>query len=208
MTAVDMWKFERKAIADGYTLVAGVDEAGRGPLAGPVTVAAVILPFECILSGLNDSKQVTESDRERLIDEIKDTAIAWDVQIISARQIDDVNILRATHIGMRQSMAGLSPSPHMVLIDGLAIPEPPFPARNIVKGDSLSASIAAASIIAKVTRDEIMMELDKEYPQYGFAKHKGYPTPEHLQALKKYGPCKHHRYSFKPVRDCQQGELF
>ncbi len=208
MTVVDTWKYERVAMGDGFTLIAGIDEAGRGPLAGPVTVAAVILPFECKLFGLNDSKQVSEADRERLIDEIKDTAIAWDVQIISAQQIDKVNILRATHIGMRQSMSALTPSPHMVLIDGLAIPDSPFPARNIIKGDSLSASIAAASIIAKVTRDKIMVELDAEYPQYGFAGHKGYPTPEHLQALKKYGPCKYHRYSFKPVRDCQQGNLF
>jgi ribonuclease HII len=202
-----LWAIERALLAEGARLVAGVDEAGRGPLAGPVVVAAVILPPEFFPDGLNDSKQVAPDARARLFDEIRAGAVAFHVAVIPPEVIDALNILRATHQGMRDALNGLAPRPDIALVDGLPLPDAPVPQRNLVKGDSRSASIAAASILAKVTRDRLLLALDADYPGYGFAQHKGYPTPEHLDALRRLGPCPAHRRSFGPVRACAQGLL-
>lgn len=202
-----MWALEHECYADGAHCVAGVDEAGRGPLAGPVVVAAVILPPDSWLRGLNDSKKVSASTRDRLFDEIQQLAIAYAVEVIPVEMIDTINILKATHHGMRSALCHLSQTPDLALIDGLPIPDPPVPQRNIVKGDSRSASIAAASILAKVTRDRLMVAYDDEYPGYGFAQHKGYPTADHVAALHRLGPCVIHRRSFAPVQLCLQNEF-
>jgi ribonuclease HII len=199
-----MLTIERALYTDGLRHVAGVDEAGRGPLAGPVVVAAVMLPPECWLPGLNDSKKVAEKTRERLFDEILALAVSYAIEIVPVERIDELNILRATHFGMRAALNALTPPVELALIDGLPLPEPPVPQRNIIKGDSHSASIAAASILAKVTRDRLMCALDATYPYFGFARHKGYPTPEHLAALRAFGPCPAHRRSFAPVRECER----
>lgn len=202
-----LWRIERQHRAAGVRWIAGVDEAGRGPLAGPLVVAAVILPPDCRLAGLNDSKQVPAAARERLALEIRAIAVAFAVEIVSVERIDELNILRATHYGMRTALRALSQAPDLALIDGLPLPDPPFPQQNLIKGDSRSASIAAASILAKVTRDLVMEELDRLYPQYGFARHKGYPTPEHLLALQHHGVSPVHRRSYAPVRNCLQQAL-
>lgn len=186
--------------ASGFRVVAGVDEAGRGPLAGPVCVAGVILPEDFTHPVLNDSKQLSEAKRERLYDEItNDARIRWHCVSITADEIDRVNILQATWQGMRRAALALDPRPDAVLIDGKPVKQFPLHQMALVKGDSLSYSIAAASIIAKVTRDRIMVAMAGEHPEYGFEIHKGYPTPAHLAALKKHGPCPHHRRSFAPV---------
>jgi len=200
-----MWIFEREHYAAGVNHVAGVDEAGRGPLAGPVAVAAVILPSGFWRPGLNDSKQVQPDDRERLYNEILTNALAWSIQVVPVEIIDKINILEATRLGMRDALRALSPAPDLALIDGWSLPDCPVPQRNLIGGDALSASIAAASILAKVQRDRLMVELDPLYPGYGFARHKGYYTPEHLDALNRLGPCPLHRQSFAPVRECAQG---
>jgi ribonuclease HII len=187
--------------------IAGVDEAGRGPLAGPLVVAAVILPPGCWLPGLNDSKKLTAAVRERLDGEIRAVALAYAIEVIPVARIDELNILRATHVGMRAALRALSPAPELALIDGLPLPDSPVPQHNLVKGDARSASIAAASILAKVTRDRAMVELDHCYPQYGFSRHKGYPTAEHLLALQRYGVSPVHRLSYAPVRNCRQMTL-
>ena len=190
---------------DGFkdvVTIAGVDEAGRGPLAGPVVVSAVILPPYSEIEGLNDSKKLTQKKREILMPHILEQAIAYSITIIDVNTIDELNILGATHYGMRKSIMDLTVRPDIAFIDGLPLPNPPVQQINLIKGDSRSANIAAASILAKVTRDRIMVELDKEYPQYGFEKHKGYPTKEHFSRLKEYGPCLHHRKSFGPVAAC------
>jgi ribonuclease HII len=186
--------------ASGFRCVAGIDEAGRGPLAGPVCVAAVILPDDFTHAVLNDSKQLSESKRERLYDEITgDARIQWHCVSIEPDEIDRINILQATWEGMRRAALGLNPTPDAALIDGKPVKRFPLHQVALVKGDSLSYSIAAASIIAKVTRDRIMVALARRHPEYGFEIHKGYPTPAHLAALKKHGPCPHHRRSFRPV---------
>jgi len=186
--------------ASGFRVVAGVDEAGRGPLAGPVCVAAVILPEDFTHPVLNDSKQLSEAKRERLYDEItNDARIRWHCVSIAPEEIDRINILQATWQGMRRAALALDPRPDAVLIDGKPVKQFPLHQMALVKGDSLSYSIAAASIIAKVTRDRIMVEMARGHPEYGFEIHKGYPTPAHLAALKKHGPCPHHRRSFAPV---------
>lgn len=195
-----LYEYERQLNNEGYTLVAGVDEAGRGPLAGPVMVAAVILPPDCYLPGLNDSKKLTSSQREKLYEEIKNTAIAVNRCAVCPEIIDDINIYQATIRGMYSAIAGLLPVPQAVLIDAVPLPELPIPSKSIISGDQVSASIAAASIIAKVERDQIMNELDCQYPKYGFSRHKGYGTQEHMEALAKYGPCPYHRQSFAPVK--------
>lgn len=195
-----LYKYERQFTCDGYSLVAGVDEAGRGPLAGPVIVAAVILPPDCYLEGLNDSKKLTSSQRERLYKEINNIAIAVNRCEVSAEIIDDINIYRATVGGMYNAISGLSTAPQAVLIDAVPLPQLTIPSKSIISGDQVSASIAAASIIAKVERDQIMNELDSQYPMYGFSRHKGYGTQEHMEVLAKYGPCPCHRQSFAPVR--------
>lgn len=186
--------------SSGFRIVAGVDEAGRGPLAGPVSVAAVVLPVGFTHPVLNDSKQLTEAKRERLYDEItSDPSIRWHCVSIAADEIDRINILQATWAGMRAAALALQPLPDAVLIDGKPVKQYPLHQVALVKGDSLSYSIAAASIIAKVTRDRFMVALAQRHPEYGFEVHKGYPTPAHLAALKKHGPCPQHRRSFRPV---------
>jgi ribonuclease HII len=180
-------------------LVAGVDEAGRGPLAGPVVAAAVILRPRCRFKGLHDSKLVAVEERERLYKQITQKALAWSVQAVDVDQIDTINILRATHLAMAQALSGLSVPPHHALVDGLRVSGLPCEHTAIVDGDALCVSIAAASIIAKVTRDRMMRELDREHPGYGFAQHKGYSTPEHYAALERLGPSPCHRRSFRPI---------
>ncbi|MFN7562369.1 MAG: ribonuclease HII [Prosthecobacter sp.] len=191
---------ENQLRREGFRVIAGVDEAGRGPLAGPVTVAAVVLPEGFTHEVLNDSKQLTEKKRERLYEEITgDSSIRWHCCVIEPAEIDRINILQATWEGMRRSALALDPRPDAVLIDGKPVKKYPLHQVALVKGDSLSFSIAAASIIAKVTRDRIMLRLAETFPQYGFEIHKGYPTPKHLAALKQHGPCPQHRRSFAPV---------
>lgn len=184
----------------GHQIVAGIDEAGRGPLAGPVCVSAVILPDGFEHGTLNDSKKLTENKRGRIYDELTSCkGLFWSVSMAHVVEIDRVNILHATYAAMRRAALALSPQPHAVLIDGRPVPNFPITQQAIVKGDSISLSIAAASVIAKVTRDRFMLEAAQEHPQYGFEKHKGYGTTEHLAALRKHGPCPLHRRSFAPV---------
>ena len=183
-------------------LVAGIDEAGRGPLAGPVSVAAVILDPSRPIDGLDDSKRLTERKRDALYPVIIERALAWRIEFVEADEIDTLNILQATMTGMRRALAGLSPCAGHALIDGNRIPEGLIcPATALVGGDGLEPAIMAASILAKVARDARMRELHLDYPQYGFDRHKGYPSPMHLQALASHGPCPQHRRSFAPVRN-------
>lgn len=184
----------------GCRLVAGIDEAGRGPLAGPVVVGAVILPCHCRLPGLNDSKKLSPGQREDLYYRIRETAIAVHHVIIDVDSIERLNIYHATLQGMYEAAAGLTPLPDAVLVDAMPLRYLEVPYLSLIRGDQLSASIAAASIIAKVERDRLMDELDRHYPHYGFTKHKGYATPEHLEALQTHGPCPIHRRSFAPVK--------
>lgn len=189
-----------KLPAEAAGLVAGVDEAGRGPLAGPVVVAAVILPRSGFSLPVNDSKKLTERQRQELARALKaDPSVHYAIVQRSAAEIDRMNILRATQDAMREAVLRLAPQPEFVLVDGLAFAPFPFPVEFLVKGDSRSASIAAASILAKTARDEWMTQLEERYPGYGFAKHKGYGTAEHLEALNRLGPCPEHRRSFAPV---------
>ncbi len=195
---MELWKFEHEALADGYApLICGVDEAGRGPLAGPVCAAAVILPMDLEIEGLNDSKKLTERRREALYDIILSKAVAYGIAFASEKEIDEINILKATFLAMRRAVEQLKTKPSLVLVDGNRAPElGELPVKTIVKGDSLSANIAAASILAKVTRDRLMVELDGTYPQYGFSIHKGYGTKAHYAALMEHGLCPIHRRSF------------
>lgn len=190
----EMKAYEREYAA--YTYICGIDEAGRGPLAGPVAAGAVILPKDCTILYLNDSKKLSEKRREELFLEIQEKAVAWKVGIVSPARIDEINILQATYEAMREAVAGLGIVPDVLLNDAVQIPGIEIPQVPIIKGDAKSVSIAAASILAKVTRDHIMEEYDKLYPQYGFAKHKGYGTAAHIQAIREYGPCPIHRRSF------------
>ena len=191
-------------------LIAGVDEAGRGPLAGPVAVAAVILHPARPIEGLNDSKKLSEAKREALYPQIISQAVAYCVVMVMPEEIDRLNIFQATMTGMCRALAGLNPSAQEAWIDGNALPRDlPCAGRAIVGGDALEPAISAASILAKVSRDRWMVELDREHPGYGFAVHKGYPTPAHLASLKRLGPCPHHRRSFAPVKLLvDQGVLF
>jgi ribonuclease HII len=191
-------------------LVAGVDEAGRGPLAGPLAVAAVILDPDRPIAGLNDSKKLSEARREALYPQIIERALAWCVVLVEPAEIDLLNIFQATMAGMSRAIAGLSPAAQHALIDGNKLPRDlPCPGRAIVGGDALEPAISAASILAKVTRDRLMVAFDATHPGYGFAVHKGYPTPAHLAALRRLGPCPQHRHSFAPVRSMlAQGVLF
>lgn len=191
--------FETEARRCGYRLVAGLDEAGRGPLAGPVVAAAVVLPRRCLLAGLNDSKQLTEAERERLYDEILQRALGVGVGRASEREIDAMNILEATRLAMGRAIQALPAVPDYLLLDALELPAIHLPQRAVIKGDTLSVSIAAASIVAKVTRDRLMGEYHRQYPQYNFQAHKGYGTAEHLRMLAAHGPCAIHRRSFRPV---------
>ena len=191
---------ERALRARGFVLVAGVDEAGRGPLAGPVVAAAVILPDDFALDGLNDSKKVSAAKREKFYAILTATAeILWAVAEASVEEIDRLNILRATHLAMARAIETLPRKPDHALVDGLPVPGLSVQHTALVGGDGLSLSIAAASILAKVTRDRLMVEMDAHYPQYGFARHKGYGVREHLAALRHRGPCPVHRRSFQPV---------
>lgn len=194
------WTLESGLLAQGHVRIAGVDEAGRGPLAGPVAAAAVVLPGGFSCPGLNDSKKLSAVKRDRLYEFLTThPGVAWSVATAESGEIDGINILRATHLAMKRAVEGLHPLPDCCLVDGLPVKGLPVPHQAVVKGDSLSLSIAAASIIAKVTRDRIMLDLDREFPQYGFAKHQGYGTKGHLEALRVHGPCRHHRRSFQPV---------
>lgn len=195
-----MWQFEHEVMENGYSAIAGLDEAGRGPLAGPVVSAAVILPkgFEC--PGLTDSKKLTEKKRDALFPIIQEEALAVGVGIADHAEIDEINILQASLLSMKRAAEDLGVQPDYLLIDGKFTVPMDLPQKAIVKGDSLSISIAAASIIAKVTRDRIMAELHEKYPQYNFIKHKGYPTKAHKEAIREHGPCPVHRMSFKGVK--------
>ncbi|MEZ8166101.1 ribonuclease HII [Vibrio tasmaniensis 1F-187] len=184
----------------GYQLFAGVDEVGRGPLVGDVVTAAVILDPNNPIEGLNDSKKLSEKKRLALLPQIKEKALAWSVGRCSPQEIDELNILQATMVAMQRAIAGLSVQPDMALIDGNRVPELPMAGLAIVKGDLRVAEISAASIIAKVVRDQEMEELDKLHPEFGFAKHKGYPTKAHFEAIEKHGVTEHYRKSFKPVK--------
>jgi len=186
--------------------VAGVDEAGRGPLAGPVVAAAVILDPGRPIAGLDDSKRLAPAERERLAGQIRRRALAWAVGRAEAEEIDRLNILQATFLAMRRAVAALDPAPDYALVDGNRWPGLPCPGEPVVGGDGKVAAIAAASILAKTVRDAEMASLDRRYPGYGFAAHKGYPTPAHLEALRRLGPCPEHRRSFAPVRACLERE--
>ncbi len=190
----EMAAYERKYAA--HAQICGVDEAGRGPFAGPVVAAAVILPKDSEILYLNDSKKLSEKRREALFEEIREKAVAVGVGIVSEKLIDEINILNATKKAMKEAVEKLEPCPDIVLVDAVTIDGISIPQVPIIKGDALSISIAAASIIAKVTRDRMMIGLDAQYPEYGFKRHKGYGTKEHIEALKKYGPCAIHRSSF------------
>lgn len=192
----DLWLLERERIAQGIAPVAGVDEAGRGPLAGPVCAAAVILPPELEIPGLNDSKKLSDKHRRALYDIIVSEAVTYGIAMADAQEIDTVNILQATFNAMERAMWKLTEAPALVLVDGNRTRPFPYPAEAVVKGDGRSASIAAASILAKVTRDRLMEELAETYPQYGFEIHKGYGTRAHYDALRAHGPCPIHRRTF------------
>jgi ribonuclease HII len=194
--------FENQAWAEGYKLVAGLDEVGRGCIAGPVVAAACILdPSKPLPEGLNDSKKVTESNRDEIAVQLKETCIAYAIGQIEADEIDRINILEATKQAMLNAIATLEPAPDFLLIDALYLKRSPLPQRSIIKGDSISASIAAASILAKTYRDDLMKAYDTEYPQYGFAAHKGYGCATHYDAIRAHGPCPLHRMSFRGVVD-------
>ena len=182
-------------------IIAGVDEAGRGPLAGPVVSAAVILNPVVNLIGLNDSKKLSEEKRQSLSNEIKIHSVSWSIGVATVQEIDDLNILRASLLSMTRAIKNLSEVPEKVIVDGQYTPEIDVPCEAIIRGDSLEESIMAASILAKVERDKIMLELDKKYPNYKFGQHKGYPTKIHMDALREFGPCIEHRHSFKPVKN-------
>lgn len=192
----NMLKFERKAYDDGFDFIAGVDEAGRGPLAGPVVAAAVILPKGLLIEGVNDSKKLSEAQREKLFDEIKEKALAYGIAAVDEKCIDEINILNATKKAMKEALNQLDPVPECILLDAVRLEDITTKQVPIIKGDSLSLSIAAASILAKVTRDRLLKDYDAKYPGYGFAEHKGYGTPVHISAIKKFGLCPIHRLSF------------
>lgn len=191
-----LYDYERKLMEKGYTLVAGVDEAGRGPLAGPVVASAVILEVDTQIIGLRDSKKISEKKREGVYEDIKSKAIAFAYDVVDVQYIDDHNILNATLMAMKNAVCKLPVKPEYIFVDALRIPDIDIPQESIVHGDSVCACIAAASVIAKVERDKIMRSYDLLYPQYGFCKHKGYGTKEHINSIKKHGFCPIHRKSF------------
>lgn len=194
---IELWNYEHAAFEKGFDLICGVDEAGRGPLAGPVCAAAVILPRDLEIEGLNDSKKLSDKRRRALFDIITEQAVAYGIAMVDEKTIDEINILQATFLAMRKAVEQLSQKPSLALVDGNR--EPDFgdiPVQTVIKGDSLSANIAAASILAKVTRDRFMEQQDAIYPQYGFAVHKGYGTQAHYTALREFGACPIHRRTF------------
>lgn len=196
MSETNMWEIEQEFYARGYTAICGVDEAGRGPLAGPVCAAAVILPKGLEIPGLNDSKKLTDKKRRELFPLIKEQAVAYGIGLASHEEIDEINILQATFLAMQRAIDQLEGKADFALIDGNREKDFGIPVQTVVKGDSLSASIAAASILAKVTRDDLMLEMAKEYPEYGFEVHKGYGTKAHYAALTAHGPSPIHRMTF------------
>ena len=196
MTSATMWEIENSFYDQGLQVICGVDEAGRGPLAGPVCAAAVILPRGLEIPGLNDSKKLSDKRRRELFPEIQKQALAFGIGFASEKEIDAINILQATFLAMERALAQLPVKPELVLIDGNREKDFGIPVKTVVKGDSLSANIAAASILAKVSRDDVMLEMAREYPQYGFEIHKGYGTKAHYDALRQFGPSPIHRQTF------------
>ena len=196
MSEINLWEIENSLYAEGYKMICGVDEAGRGPLAGPVCAAAVILPKGLELPGLNDSKKLTDRKRRELFPIIKEQAIAYGIGLASHEEIDQINILQATYLAMERAIAQLEGKADFALIDGNRAKDFGLPVRTVIKGDSLSASIAAASVLAKVTRDDIMLEMAEKYPEYGFEVHKGYGTKAHYEALRAHGHSEIHRLTF------------
>ena len=196
MSQINMWEIEDRFFESGYRLICGVDEAGRGPLAGPVCAAAVILPAHLEIPGLNDSKKLTDKKRRELCPVIKEQAVAYGIAFADHAEIDEINILQATYLAMERAIGQLEVKPELALIDGNRTKDFGLPVETVVHGDSLSASIAAASVLAKVTRDDLMLQMAEEYPQYGFEIHKGYGTKAHYAALQEFGPCRIHRMSF------------
>ncbi len=190
------YSIENEYKAQGYNIICGIDEAGRGPLAGPVYAAAVILPPDCVIDGLNDSKKLTEKKRERLFDEIKEKALAYGIASADEKEIDEINILNATFLAMKRAVNSLSVKPDLALVDGNQKPHTGIEEVTVVKGDAKSMSIAAASVLAKVSRDRFMLETAKEYPQYEFERHKGYGTKLHYEKIAQYGVCEIHRRTF------------
>ena len=198
---IDLLKYDKELYDQGITLIGGVDEAGRGPLVGPVVAACVILPVNYSLDGLIDSKQLTEKKRDKYYDIIMNDAISVGVGIVDSKTIDEINILEASRLAMKLAIDNMKIKPEYILSDAMKLNNQSIPYKDIIHGDALSLSIAAGSVIAKVTRDRMMYELDKEYPEYGFGKHKGYPTKLHLENIKKYGLLKNYRFTYKPVSD-------
>lgn len=195
LTTKEKLKYELECLANGYKYIAGVDEVGRGPLAGPVVCAAVIMPIDDLIEGIDDSKKLSEKKRNLLSDAIKEKAICYNIAEVSPEVIDEINILEATKLCMKNALEGLSVKPDVALVDALKL-DIDIPVVNIIKGDYLSYNIGAASIIAKVYRDNLMVEYAKKYPEYAFDKHKGYGTKVHIDAIKQCGPCEIHRKSF------------
>lgn len=199
----DLLKYEKELYIKDITLIAGVDEVGRGPLVGPVVAAAVILPKDYQLLGLTDSKKLSEKKRNTFYKIINEEAIAIGIGIVDAKTIDEINIYQASRLAMIKAINSLKIKPEHILVDAMPL-DLDIPSTSIIHGDALSLSIAAASVIAKVTRDKMMYDLDEKYPEYGFKRHKGYPTKEHLEAIKKYGVLENYRFSYKPVQDAKK----
>ncbi len=193
---MDWLQYEKEALQKGYSHICGVDEAGRGPLAGPVCAAAVILPTDTIIEGVNDSKKLSEKKREALFEVIKEQAVSYSIAYASVEEIEEMNILNATMLAMKRAVEGLDVKADFAMIDGNRLPDLSIDSEYIIKGDAKSMSVACASILAKVSRDRLLYEYAKEYPQYQFDKHKGYGTKAHTDAIKIYGPCPYHRMSF------------
>ncbi len=204
MIEKDLLKYEKELYKTGIKLIAGTDEVGRGPLVGPVVAAAVILPENYMLEGLDDSKKLTEKKREKFYDILYKDAISIGIGIVDAKTIDEINILEASRLAMKLAIDNLSVKPEHILSDAMKLNNQTIPYTDIIHGDALSISIAAASVIAKVTRDRMMYELDKQYPEYCFAKHKGYPTKLHLEKIKEYGVLDNYRFTYKPVKEILQ----
>ncbi|NNF98845.1 MAG: ribonuclease HII [Desulfobacteraceae bacterium] len=199
--ALDLWAYENETVDSGFTKIAGIDEAGRGPLAGPVVSASVVLPRSFPVASVNDSKKLTPRKRDRLYDHIYENAVSIGIGIVDPVEIDRINILQASLLSMVLSVRNLSPVPEYLLIDGIFEIPVDLPQKPIPKGDALSISIAAASIVAKVTRDRLMRRYHLDYPEYGFEKHKGYPTKAHKAAIERHGCCPIHRHSFRGVKE-------
>ncbi len=197
----NLLSYEQELYKKGIKLIAGTDEVGRGPLVGPVVAAAVILPENYYLEGLDDSKKLTEKKRDKYYDIIYKDAVSVGIGIVDAKTIDEINILEASRLAMKKAVEDLKIRPEYILSDAMKLDNQSIPYTDIIHGDALSESIAAASVIAKVTRDRMMYDLDEEHPEYGFAKHKGYPTKLHLENLKKYGVLDNYRFSYKPVKE-------